>query len=105
VRRAGFALIASTSLHDKLAKDDAFLRMLPLIERGAADERNFVKKGVSWALRGVGRRSVELNVAAIAVARRLAESDQSPARWVGKDALRDITKPALLARLKARRKT
>ena len=31
--------------------DALFLDSLPLIERAAADERNFVKKGVSWALR------------------------------------------------------
>jgi len=105
VRRAGFALLASLALHDKLATDDVFLKMLPLIERGAGDERNFVKKGVSWALRCLGRRSTVLNAGAVALARRLAGSTSAPARWVGKDALRDLMKPAVLARLKARRKS
>jgi len=37
VKRAGFALMAVLTVHDKAAPDDAFLRFLTLIERGAAD--------------------------------------------------------------------
>lgn len=94
VRRAAFALLASVALHDKSAPDEPFLAALPLIEKAAADERNFVKKGVSWALRGVGRRSTVLRKESIALARRLAASDSDGARWVGRDALRDLAKPA-----------
>ena len=65
-----------------------FLDSLPLIERAASDERNFVKKGVSWALRAVGRRNPALNAAAVEVARRLAASPDAAPRWVGKDAVR-----------------
>jgi 3-methyladenine DNA glycosylase AlkD len=99
VRRAGFALMACLALHDKTTEDDQFLVFLPLIERGAGDERNFVKKGVSWALRAIGRRSQALYQAAVAVARRLAESDEAAARWVGKDALRDLSKAKVRARM------
>jgi 3-methyladenine DNA glycosylase AlkD len=91
VKRAAFALLASVALHDRTAPDAPFLRTLPLIERAAADDRNFVKKGVSWALRGVGRRNPRLNAAAIAVARRLAAAPEPSARWIGKDALRELT--------------
>ena len=89
-KRAAFALLASVALHDKSAKDTAFLRCLPLIERAAIDDRNFVKKGVSWALRSVGRRNRELRGAAVALATRLAASPPPAARWVGKDALKDL---------------
>ena len=65
VKRAAFALLASVALHDKRAADEPFLRSLALIERAAADERNFVKKGVSWALRLVGRRNRALNEASV----------------------------------------
>jgi len=105
VKRAAFALLASVALHDRTTPNAPFLRALPLIERAAIDDRNFVKKGVSWALRGLGRRSTVLNAGAVALARRLAGSTSAPARWVGKDALRDLMKPAVLARLKARRKS
>jgi 3-methyladenine DNA glycosylase AlkD len=92
VKRAAFALLASLALHDKTTADGPFLASLPLIERAAADERNFVKKGVSWALRGVGRRSPALKAAAVTVAGRLAASTEPAARWVGKDALRDLNR-------------
>lgn len=94
VKRAAFALLASVALHDKKAPDAPFLATLPLIDRAAADERNFVKKGVSWALRGIGRRSGALREASIALAERLAASDNAAARWVGRDALRDLAKSA-----------
>ena len=102
VKRGGFALLACLALHDKSANDKEFAGRLPLIESGAADERNFGKKGISWALRLIGRRSLDLNAAAVALARRLFESPHAGARWVGRDALRELTSPAVLRRLEAR---
>ena len=87
------------ALHDKSAPDEPFRESLPSIERAAEDERNFVKKGVSWALRSVGRRNQALHTEALALARRLAESALTAARWVGKDAIRDLAKPAVIRRL------
>jgi 3-methyladenine DNA glycosylase AlkD len=100
VKRAAFALLASVALHDKTTGDAPFVKALPLVERGASDDRNFVKKGVSWALRSVGRRNRALNRAAVTVARRLAESPDAAPRWVGKDALRELTSPAVQRRLR-----
>ncbi len=99
VKRAGFALLACLALHDKQTGAAPFLKSLALIERAAGDGRNFVKKGVSWALRLVGRRSPKVYTAAVALARSLAASDDPAARWLGKDALRDLTKPAVARRL------
>jgi 3-methyladenine DNA glycosylase AlkD len=98
-KRAAFALLASLALHDKQAPDKPFTACLPLVERAAADERNFVKKGVSWALRAVGRRSPALNRQSLAVARRLAASTEAAPRWVGKGAVRELTSPAVVRRL------
>ncbi len=98
-RRAGFVLLACLAAHDENAEDRAFLEQLPLIERGADDERNFVKKGVSWALRMIGRRNGVLNVAAVATARHLSDSPQVSARWVGRDALKELTGPVVTRRL------
>lgn len=94
-KRAGFALLASLALHDREAGDAQFVEALALIEREAGDDRNFVKKGVSWALRSIGRRrSPKLKAAALVTATRLAESPDPTARWIGKDALRDFAKAA-----------
>ena len=92
VRRAAFALLASLALHDKRSTDEPFARCLPLIAAAAGDERNFVKKSVNWALPAVGGRSPRLRAAALTVARRLAASSDLTARWVGKDALRQLAK-------------
>ena len=39
---------------------EKFIELLPLIIRGATDERNFVKKAVNWALRNIGKRNLIL---------------------------------------------
>ena len=103
VRRAAFALLASLALHDKATGDQPFVDSLALIERAATDERNFVKKGVSWALRLIGRRNRALNAQAVAVARRLSESPDATARWIGRGALKELTGPIVMRRLAASR--
>jgi 3-methyladenine DNA glycosylase AlkD len=104
-KRAAFALLASLALHRKDADDAAFMKLLPLVEGAASDERNFVKKGVSWALRSVGERSPALNLAAVAIAKRLAASADATSRWIGKDALRQLASPAVAKRLARRADT
>ncbi|RJF94001.1 DNA alkylation repair protein [Sphingomonas cavernae] len=99
VKRASFALLASVALHGKGLLDDPFLDALTLIEPAAEDDRNFVKKGVNWALRAVGGRRRILNDEAIRIAERLAASNAPTPRWVGKDALKALTSPQLQERL------
>ena len=92
VKRTAFALLASCALHGR-GTDADFLRGLDLIEREAADPRNFVKKGVNWALRAIGgKQSPKLRAAARALAKRLSESEDATERWNGKDALRAFAK-------------
>ena len=102
VKRAAFALLASVALHDKEAPDAPFKRALRLVERGAADERNFGKKGVSWALRTIGERNRALHADAVKMATKLAASSDPSSRWVGKDALRQLATPAVQKRLARR---
>jgi len=99
MKRAAFALLASVALKDKEATDAQFLRCLKLIEKAARDERNFVKKGVNWALRGVGERNMALNAVSVALAKKLAASAEAAPRWVGKDALRQLESAAVKRRL------
>ena len=99
VRRAGFALIAALAVHDKPAPDSRFIKLLPTIEAAASDDRNFVKKAVNWALRQIGKRNPALNMTAIACAERLAERPDPAARWIGRDALRELTSDKVQARL------
>ena len=100
VKRGAFALIACLAWHDRDASDDRFLELLPVIRRGSRDERNYVRKGVNWALRHIGKRNDRLNRAAIAEARIIQTLDSPAARWIAADALRELRSPAVRARLK-----
>jgi 3-methyladenine DNA glycosylase AlkD len=100
-KRTAFALLWSLTVHDKTARDAPFEEGLRLIEREAGDGRHFVKKAMNMALRAIGKRNPALNAAAVELARRLADSSDAAARWVGKDALRELTSPAVTRRLKA----
>ena len=98
-RRATYALLACLGVHDKQATNEKFIACFPLIEAAATDERNFVKKGVSWALRVIGRRNLELNNAATELAQRLADSPDPTSRWLGKEALREFKRPVVRRQL------
>ena len=99
VKRAAFALMAGLAWHDKGAEDERFVSFLPVIERGASDERNFVKKAVNWALRNIGKRNRKLNKAAVKTARAMQKLDSKAARWVAADAIRELTSEAVQGRL------
>ncbi len=99
VKRAGFVLMATLAVHDKEADNQKFLRFLPVIKRGAADERNFVKKAVNWALRQIGKRNPALNKIAIQTAKEIQRIDSKSARWMASDALRELTSEAVQKKL------
>lgn len=103
VRRAGFALMAWLPVHDKMAADDKFAPFFPVIIRHANDERNFVKKAINWALRQLGKRNKALNRAAIRTAREIAKQDSKSARWIARDALKELQSERVLARLKTKK--
>jgi 3-methyladenine DNA glycosylase AlkD len=101
VKRAGFATMAGIAWHDKGANDAAFLPFLAATVRGATDDRNFVRKAVSWALRNVGKRNPALNRQAVATAKRIQKLESRAARWIASDALRELTGEAVQGRLRA----
>jgi len=90
VKRAAFALMASLSVHDKKAKDEDFLKFLPVIKRESIDERNFVKKAVNWALRQIGKRNKRLQKEAIKTAKEIQKIKSKSARWIASDTIREL---------------
>ncbi|MDD2777874.1 MAG: DNA alkylation repair protein [Methanocellales archaeon] len=100
VKRAAFALIACLACHDKNAEDSRFVDLFSVIKLGATDERNYVKKAVNWALRNIGKRNVELNRRVIEFAEELLETDSKAARWIAKDAIRELESEPVQKRLK-----
>ena len=103
VKRAGYVLMARLATVDKKAGDDFFQAFFPHIQRGAADERNYVKKAVNWALRQIGKRNLALNRMAIAQAETIQGLDSHSARWVANDALRELCSEAVQKRLLKKR--
>jgi 3-methyladenine DNA glycosylase AlkD len=101
-RRAGFALIAWAAVHRKDLPDAAFGSLLPLIRERSTDDRNYVKKAVSWALRQIGKRSAGLNTNAIRTAAQIERMDAPSSRWIARDALRELRSDAVQARLRTR---
>lgn len=102
VKRAGFALMATSAVHRKDVSDARFEVFLPAISAQATDDRNYVKKAVSWALRQIGKRSPSLNRKAIATAREIERIDARAARWIARDVLRELESPAVRDRLRPR---
>ncbi len=102
VRRAAFSLIAAYTVHGKAIPDKTFAGFLDLVERHANDPRNYVRKAVNWALRQIGKHSPALHRPALALAERLAASDDKSARWIGKDAVRELSNPKQIERIKVR---
>jgi 3-methyladenine DNA glycosylase AlkD len=84
--------MAEFAVHNKKADNKEFLQFFPIMEREARDDRNFVKKAVSWALRQIGKRNKTLHQMAIATAKRIAQQDNKPAKWIAKNALDELEK-------------
>ena len=101
-KRAAFALMASAAVHRRDLPDAAFASFLPVIREQSSDDRNYVKKAASWALRQIGKRSPELNARAIRTAEQIERTDALSARWIARDALRELRSDAVRARAKAR---
>jgi 3-methyladenine DNA glycosylase AlkD len=111
VKRAAFATAAALAVQDKVAPDARFLEILELVRREATDGRNFVKKAVNWALRNIGKRNAPLHAAAVTAAEdilvaadALAVTDardagSRSARWVARDALRELRSEKVMARI------
>ncbi len=91
IKRAGFVLMAEFAVHDKKADNEAFIALLPVIEREAWDDRNFVKKAVNWALRQIGKRNPELRRAAITSANRILLQNTKASKWIAANALKELS--------------
>lgn len=103
VKRCAFAMIARRTVRDRTGSDAAFTRYFATTRSGARDARNEVKKGVSWALRQIGKRDATLYRATLNEASAMLEESERtgsrPMRWVARDVLRELRLPEHVARL------
>jgi len=89
-KRAGFVIIAAYCMADKFAENKVFEQFFKLLKREANDDRIYVKKAVSWALRNIGKRNIDLNKKAIEVANKILKMESKSAKWIAKDALQEL---------------
>lgn len=99
IKRAGIVLIAWLAVHDKKASDEKIAQFLPILEKHANDERNFIKKAVNWSLRQIGKRNLNLNKLAIETAETIKAQNTKSARWIASDALRELQNGKVIERL------
>ncbi len=102
VKRSGYVLMARLAVSDKAAPDEKFIDFFPQIKAGARDERNYVKKAVSWALRQIGKRSLSLHSKALAWANAIDKLSVTSAHWIAKDVRRELNSEKIIRRLRAR---
>ena len=89
VKRAGFTVMAGVAVADGRADDASFEPFLRAVAERADDDRPIVRRGASWALRQIGKRSPGLRERAVATARELGSGGRG-ARWVATDVLREL---------------
>jgi 3-methyladenine DNA glycosylase AlkD len=104
VKRAGFVLMARLAVSDKKAPDEKFVPFFGPIKREAFDNRIYVKKGINWALRQIGKRNMELNEKCIIVAREIQQLESAAAKWIARDAIKEMTNEMITHRIKERPK-
>ncbi|BDR70834.1 hypothetical protein K144313037_22460 [Clostridium tetani] len=54
------------------------------------DDRDHVKKAVSWALREIGKKDFNYQEKAIILAYELKETGNKAQQWIAKDALKEL---------------
>jgi 3-methyladenine DNA glycosylase AlkD len=90
VKRAAFVLVAVRAVHDRRADDQTFAELLPTLIAAAHDDRLYVRKGASWALRQIGKRSDRLRTSVLAAVSPFIDSDTHGIRWVARDVSREL---------------
>ncbi len=104
-KRAGFVMMAVLAVHDKKQPDETFIGFLKIIYDNCADERNFVKKAVNWALRQIGKRNRILLGYAVRTAEQILQNASKTSKWIANDALREFrsekTKEVIMRREKS----
>jgi 3-methyladenine DNA glycosylase AlkD len=100
VKRAAFSLIACIAVYDKEKPDKEFIKFFSVIKKASTDERNYVKKAVSWALRNIGKKNKNLNEEVIKFAKELGKADSESSKWIARDTLKDIQRETVKKRWK-----
>lgn len=89
-KRAGLVLMTTYGFANKKAGNEVFMTFVPVLIRESTDNRVYVKKAVSWALRQIGKRNIDLKKEMLKVAWQIGQSESPAAQWIAKDVLREL---------------
>lgn len=70
--------------------DETIGSFLEIIRKESDDDRNHVKKAISWALREIGKTDFNNQEKAIFLARELKQSSNKAQTWIAKNALKEL---------------
>jgi 3-methyladenine DNA glycosylase AlkD len=103
-RRCGYLLLYQAAKNDKKLHNTFFEEYLEKIRKSIRSEENFVKDAMNNALYMIGRRNLELNAAAIAVAKKIGpvEVDYGDNSCKALNTLESLSDIRLQLKLKAR---
>ncbi len=101
VRRCGLVVMTSLSIHSKKASNDSLMKFMNVAIPYVTDERNFVKKAVSWLLRTLGKRNLELRHVILENCDLIEKNTPTSksARWIVNDVRRELMKKRIIERL------
>jgi len=99
IKRAGFVLIAALAIHNKEAANQYFNQFYPLLIRESTDERIYVKKAISWALRSIGKRNHVLNKKAIKIAKEKKKKKNKTSQWIAAQTINELTSQKIQERI------
>lgn len=88
-KRGAFTLMVADVIHNKKITEDTIDEYLDMVRNYSDDERDHVKKAISWALREIGKKDFTENEKAIVLAHELKEGSK-PQQWIAKDALKEL---------------
>ncbi|MDD3408856.1 MAG: DNA alkylation repair protein, partial [Methanobacteriaceae archaeon] len=71
--------------------DDYFFKFFPIIKNASLDNRNFVRKSVSWALRSIGRRNIVCNQNSLDLAYDILEMGSKSSKWVARSVIKELS--------------
>lgn len=89
-KRAAYTLMAAAAVHDKSITENDITCYLDWIRQYSDDDRDHVKKAVSWALREIGKRDFDCQEKALMVAYELKDNGTKAQGWIGKDAIKEL---------------
>lgn len=89
-KRAAFILIADSVIRDKKLPEEQIEHYLRLVCEHSDDEREHVKKAVSYALREIGKKNFKFNEKALLAAWEMAETGNKAQKWIARDVIREL---------------